>query len=353
MPATALVAFVFLVSCTYETNFPDCTVRCSVQVGCPDDLTCGAEGLCRVDGASATCVMQNGPLSCIGLGKTCGPNHDEDCCDSRQIPGGTFFRSFDVSSDGMYTSMGDPATVSQFTLDRFEVTVGRFRNFVETGGGTRATAPTAKAGGRLLGGIPNQGGWESGWTTSLSADTSSLIASLKCGADATWTDAAGDNEQLPMNCVTWYEAFAFCVWDGGFLSTEAEWNFAAAGGDEQRVYPWSMPANSATLDCAHANFDACGRAAKRVGSAPAGDGRWGHADLAGNVWEWTLDHYGTYPAPCEDCANLAVTDPRRTNRGGSFNFDAARLRAAFRGFENPLPPYASIGFRCGRSPDAP
>lgn len=345
----ALAALVFFVGCTYETDFADCTVRCSAEIGCPDDLICGAEGFCRHPGSTTTCAMESGPLSCIGLEATCGPNHDEDCCAARQIPGGPFFRSFDVAGDGMFTSMAAPATVSPFTLDRFEVTVGRFRNFVEAGGGTRANPPAAGAGERALGGVPDRGGWESAWNANLPTDVSSLAAALQCDADATWTDAVGANEELPINCVTWYEAFAFCAWDSGFLATEAEWNFAASGGDEQRVYPWSSPANSAALDCAHANYDACGDAAKIVGSlSPAGDGRWGQADLSGNLWEWTLDWYGTYVTPCNDCADLSV-ETRRTNRGGGFSFAASYLRTAFRGFEAPAPAHASIGIRCGRN----
>jgi len=166
-----------------------------------------------------------------------------------------------------------------------------------------------------------------------------------------------------MDCVTWYEAMAFCIWDGGYLTTEAEWNYAASGGMEQRAYPWSSPSTSTSIDCIYANYyvnspsgtycvNGTTGAVNRVGSESSkGDGRWGHSDLAGNVWEWTLDWYtGTYPLPCNDCAHL-TTSSNRVLRGGGFDYGAASLRAAYRGsFYPPTDRYGNVGWRCARTP---
>lgn len=137
----------------------------------------------------------------------------------------------------------------------------------------------------------------------LPKDTVELVTWVKCNSTTqTWTDTPAGNEHRPMNCVSWYEAMAFCVWDGGYLPTEAEWNYAAAGGDQQRVYPWSSPAGSLTpVDGSHASYwdgtncvgdGAAGCAVTdlvAVGTKPLGDGRCGQSDLAGNVAEWVLD----------------------------------------------------------------
>src|SRR5262249_37105571 len=117
------------------------------------------------------------------------------------------------------------------------------RAFVTAGQGTAANPPVAKAGAH-----PNivESGWDAAWNTSLTANTGALMAAVQlCGSDnaalETWAASPQGNESRPINCVDWYEAMAFCAWDGGFLPTEAEWNYAAAGGDQQRAFPWSNP----------------------------------------------------------------------------------------------------------------
>jgi len=49
---------------------------------------------------------------------------------------------------------------------------------------------------------------------------------------STWREPETDTSQHPINYVSWYEAFAYCAWDGGRLPTEAQWEYAAVGGDE-------------------------------------------------------------------------------------------------------------------------
>src|SRR5207245_2315251 len=90
-------------------------------------------------------------------------------------------------------------------------------------------------------------GWDPGGSGSMPATSADLQKDLGCSSYATWTSVPASNETTPINCVSWYVAFAFCSWDGGRLPTEAEWNFASAGGTLQRAYPWSSPSTSIAL----------------------------------------------------------------------------------------------------------
>jgi formylglycine-generating enzyme required for sulfatase activity len=299
------------------------------------------------------------PLSCVMLPMTCGANGNDSCCNSPEVVGGLYQRSFDVAGDSSSGTTEFPATISRFRLDKYEVTVGRFRAFVAAGMGTQARPPSPSDGAHAK--LPASG-WDASWNTNLVANTAALTSVIKCSSTfQTWTDTPGLNENRPMNCVTWYEAMAFCAWDGGYLPTEAEWNYVATGGDLQRAYPWSNPAKSLTLNASLASYgDLAGNCFGdgmpgcaptdliAVGTKPYGDGRWGQSDLTGNVWEWTLDWFGTYPTPCTDCMNLAPA-MYRVLRGGGFDYDVEYLRAGYRGIGIPSARDDSFGFRCARS----
>lgn len=274
-----------------------------------------------------------------GAGNDCGPGSDESCCASLPVTGGTFSRSY----DGLTPGHQDPqftATVSGFSLDRFEVTVGRFRAFIAAYPGSKP-APGAGAHPKIAG-----SGWRANWDASLPIDGAALAKAISCKG-GTWTPTPDANEKKPVTCVEWYLAFAFCVWDGGRLPTEAEWNYAAAGGDHQLVYPFSAKPMSAYIDATLAVYQET--AAQDVGSkSPQGDGRWGQADLAGNAWEWTLDAYNDpYVMPCNDCALLGDTD-WRVARGGTYGVAPDYVEASVRGQSPPDDVDPHDGFRCAR-----
>lgn len=306
--------------------------------------------------ASGACTQ---PPSCQGLAPTCGSGANDSCCSSPLVPEGTFNRINDSSY---------PATVSDFRLDKYEVTVGRFRKFKTAWDGGWRPAPGAGKHAHLNAGngLRNTGGsgYEPGWDTSWvpNVDTSDAARGTMI---ATWTSNEGSQEMRPINFVNWYEAFAFCIWDGGFLSSEAEWNYAAAGGGDsegQRQYPWSSPPSSRTIDCTYATYYGAndettfcfGTYTTNVGyHSPKGDGRYHQSDLAGNVWEWNLDWYVDPPATaftgsCNDCTYPSGTS--RSIRGAPFSAFGYLLLTSQRSYSAPGNRLYDIGIRCARSP---
>ncbi len=307
-----------------------------------------------------------------GSGTSVGAGSGTSVAAGLVVLGGTFYRNYDGA---MYSQMNGQATVSTLRIDRFEITVGRFRDFVtKTVQSGWLPAPGSGKHSHVNGGqgLVNspatrppsyEPGWQSSWNANLAATEAQWDAKLTCGAQATWTPSPGLNENRPINCIDWYEAYAFCISDGGFLPSDAEWNYVASGGSEQRVFPWSAPPMSSAIDCAHANYSGLAGGyctpggTNDVGSeSPQGDGKWGQSDLAGNVSEWALD-VGS-GGPCVDCIDTLqlprgpetpLLDDARMIRGGGLGA-AFTLEAAAINDDDATDRNIQQGARCARAP---
>jgi len=157
-----------------------------------------ALGACSGSGQRDDAGGPDGPPA-VRCPLLCGLNADSDCCESLLVPGGTFYRDYDVAGDGLWPDMSHPATVSDFRLDKYEVTVGRFRAFVETGAPPPASGPGAHEH------IPGSG-WDASWNSYVPKNPGTWRLALGCDATfATWTEQIGANESRPINCVSWYE----------------------------------------------------------------------------------------------------------------------------------------------------
>lgn len=344
-------------SCTTENVTqcagPSSTRTCKngqwIETPCPalDPALCNDNGGCvnACDGLSNRCV----PRSCQARNVfVCGPDGLQSCCASAKMPGGS-------SALDNANSKGTATTMTEFALDIYEINVPRFRLFVESGMGTQAKPPSPGEGAHPSG----LGGWQQAWNASLAADQDAFKAAIACDA---MLSAYGtpDSEAKPINCLTWYEANAFCIWDGGRLPTEAEWSYAAKGGDSLRPYPWG--ADAPTLD--HASFDCNNQGDQmctlddifEIGQTNKGIARWGHFDMAGNVYEWTMDifsaDYSGISFPCTDCANFPGENniqDGRTVRGGAYNSQDFYLSTDFRVNGKPTDRFPVRGARCARS----
>ena len=154
--------------------------------------------------------------------------------------------------------------------------------------------------------------------------------------------AVPGNEKLPVSHVTWRDAEAYCGWLGGRLPSEAEWEKAARGPQDQRLYPWGDFINSGEANFANPNGGLW-----EVGRA-VGESFYSCYDMAGNVWEWAADWYDSLYYH-----HTPSSDPRgpgggreRTIRGGSFLDDEFAARCARRYGMLPDARFVYLGFRC-------
>jgi formylglycine-generating enzyme required for sulfatase activity len=200
-------------------------------------------------------------------------------------------------------------------LGKYPVTVEEYQRFVESRGYEEAKY------------------WDrDGWT---------LREKEGWSAPGSW-DGQLETPNRPVTEVSWHEAVAFCRWlteqrgEPVRLPTQTELETAATPGHGE--YPWGAE----EPDGERANFDNAVGTPTPVGIYPAGDGPFGHCDVAGNVCEW-----------CEDKVEVDESETLRASRGGGWFDSAGDLRAAVRVGSPARFRYVGIGFRVAAAPASP
>ena len=147
--------------------------------------------------------------------------------------------------------------------------------------------------------------------------------------------------QLPVNCLDWSQAMTYARWVKAALPTEAQWEYAARAAGQDIRYPWGQ----AEPTCEHTVMKGCHKRPQPVCSKPKGHTPQGICDMAGNVWEWTADHYETgYQTMTSDGAARRSKTHRRVRRGGCFNSAVDHLRNRNRAYYLKTKRYP-LGFR--------
>jgi formylglycine-generating enzyme required for sulfatase activity len=214
-------------------------------------------------------------------------------------------------------------TVAAFYMDRFEVTNRQFQQFLDENPEWRPDRIDPKL---------HNGDY------------------LKHWKNGSYQPEKADH---PVVFVSWYAAMAFARWAEKRLPAEAEWEYAARGGLENAEYPWGNDAPSPKK----ANYAGSDRGdTVPVGSYPANG--YGLHDMAGNVWEFTLDEwqdsYENFRDPRQTVAATLSSDwlkviTSRVIRGGSWGGAPVNLRGAFRDSHPPAGAGSHVGFRCVKS----
>lgn len=224
------------------------------------------------------------------------------------VPEGPFVMGCAKSWEWSCNSMSQErhqVTIPSFKIDKYEVTVGQYRECVDAGTCT----------------LPDSTPW------------------------CNW--GLEGREQYPADCLDWYQAREYCEWTGRRLCSEAEWEKAARGTDE-RAFPWGNTPPSCQYAVMDDGGDGCGAgSAWPVGSKPAGASPYGAMDLVGNAAEWVQDwrHENYEGAPTDGSAWEVPASSERVARGGSFAADIDYSLLSWYRVSN-WPSWGRSGARC-------
>lgn len=204
--------------------------------------------------------------------------------------------------------------VDTFMIDKFEVTNGRYLEFVKSTGHRVPQNPRN----------PTRNLWQG------ESITDSLV-------------------DRPVINVDWFDAEAYCRWAGKRLPREAEWEKAAKGTSDRR-FPWGNVEPTAK----HLNYNQRWIGEKTLmpaGSYEAGKSPYGLYDMAGNVWEWVNDWYDAryYERSPKKNPKGPDTGTKKVIRGAGWQNETPTVRIFTRVESDPTVRNESTGFRCASS----
>ena len=195
---------------------------------------------------------------------------------------------------------GEQCFHEPFWIGKYQVTNAQYVRFVDAGGYQNPTYWTDV-------------GWK--WRTDNNITE-----------PAGWADRRFNEAQQPVVGASYYEAVAFANWMGGYLPSEAEWEYAARGPDGLR-YPWGNKFDGNKLNFCDINCEMDWRITRYddgyawtspVGSYPNGTSWVGALDMSGNVWEWSSSVFGSYPYDANDGREDINSTDDRALRGGTW-----------------------------------
>ena len=306
---------------------------------------------CSPSAGRGTGVAASAPVTCSG-----SPLDSP----SIALPGGTFLMGTDYR--GAFAADGEgpvrPVTLSPFHIDTYPVTN---RDFAEFTAATKYQTDAEKFEWSFVfyAHIPRERFNE------LVEDTVAAAPWWCKVPGASWKHPEGPGSNVtsrpnhPVVHISWNDASAYAAWAGKVLPTEAQWEYAARGGLEQKLYPWGdeLTPNGKHLcniwqgefprhDTAEDGFSGpC-----PVDSFPPN--AFGIYSITGNVWEWCSDWFQTRftSKPSQDPAGPSRGDSK-VMKGGSFLCHASycnRYRVAARTSNTPDSSTSNLGFRCVR-----